>query len=400
MAWIREVFLTVLNMSVTAGITILVILAVRAVFRKAPRKYLYVLWLVAALRLVCPWAPESRMSLFNLNLLQPAESAGGAQMWYAPAEAETSGGNTGEDVAGGDQNSGAAADIPSSEGIQRADAAENGSGTAGTASLHETHGQQAQEDQSRQQTAGQQNQTQQSSSSGAAVQETARKMFPGGFTVLCKVWLTGIAVSLLYQILCWRRVRKRTGQAVLLEENIYECDSIGSPFVMGIRRPKIYIPFRISEEQRGMILLHEQCHIRRKDHLVKLFAVLILAVYWFHPLVWIAFRCMSADMEMSCDEMVLERLGSGGKEDYSRCLLGFAVQKHTAPGILAFGESSVKSRVKNILKFRKRGALFGAAAVLVCAALAVLLLTNGTGQQPALTYSGENRAGSGGENVW
>ena len=400
MAWIREVFLTVLNMSVTAGITILVILAVRAVFRKAPRKYLYVLWLVAALRLVCPWAPESRMSLFNLNLLQPAESAGGAQMWYAPAEAETSGGNTGEDVAGGDQNSGAAADIPSSEGIQRADAAENGSGTVGTASLHETHGQQAQEDQSRQQTAGQQNQTRQSSSSGAAVQETARKMFPGGFTVLCKVWLTGIAVSLLYQILCWRRVRKRTGQAVLLEENIYECDSIGSPFVMGIRRPKIYIPFRISEEQRGMILLHEQCHIRRKDHLVKLFAVLILAVYWFHPLVWIAFRCMSADMEMSCDEMVLERLGSGGKEDYSRCLLGFAVQKHTAPGILAFGESSVKSRVKNILKFRKRGALFGAAAVLVCAALAVLLLTNGTGQQPALTYSGENRAGSGGENVW
>ena len=400
MAWIREVFLTVLNMSVTAGITILVILAVRAVFRKAPRKYLYVLWLVAALRLVCPWAPESRMSLFNLNLLQPAESAGGAQMWYAPAEAETSGGNTGEDVAGGDQNSGAAADIPSSEGIQRADAAENGSGTAGTASLHETHGQQAQEDQSRQQTAGQQNQTQQSSSSGAAVQETARKMFPGGFTVLCKVWLTGIAVSLLYQILCWRRVRKRTGQAVLLEENIYECDSIGSPFFMGIRRPKIYIPFRISEEQRGMILLHEQCHIRRKDHLVKLFGVLILAVYWFHPLVWIAFRCMSADMEMSCDEMVLERLGSGGKEDYSRCLLGFAVQKHTAPGILAFGESSVKSRVKNILKFRKRGALFGAAAVLVCAALAVLLLTNGTGQQPALTYSGENRAGSGGENVW
>ena len=133
---------------------------------------------------------------------------------------------------------------------------------------------------------------------------------------------------------------------------------------------------------------------------MKLFAVLILAVYWFHPLVWIAFRCMSADMEMSCDEMVLERLGSGGKEDYSRCLLGFAVQKHTAPGILAFGESSVKSRVKNILKFRKRGALFGAAAVLVCAALAVLLLTNGTGQQPALTYSGENRAGSGGENVW
>ena len=88
----------------------------------------------------------------------------------------------------------------------------------------------------RDRTAGQQNQTQQSSSSGAAVQETARKMFPGGFTVLCKVWLTGIAVSLLYQILCWRRVRKRTGQAVLLEENIYECDSIGSPFVMGIRR--------------------------------------------------------------------------------------------------------------------------------------------------------------------
>ena len=100
MAWIREVFLTILNMSVTAGITILVILAVRAVFRKAPRKYLYVLWLVAALRLVCPWAPESGMSLFNLSLIHPAESAGGTQVWYAPAEAEISGGDTGEAAAG------------------------------------------------------------------------------------------------------------------------------------------------------------------------------------------------------------------------------------------------------------------------------------------------------------
>lgn len=405
MAWIREVFLTILNMSVTAGITILVILAVRAMFRRAPRKYLYVLWLVAALRLVCPWAPESGVSLFNLSLLQPAESAGGTQVWYAPAEAEISGGDKGEGAAGRAQSPGAAADSLDSEGIQQAEGTESGSGTAGAAPSYEAQGQQARGSQSLQQTAGQQNQpqenqAQQVSSDGAAVQGTVRKMFPGGFRVLCRVWLAGIAVSLLYQILCWIRVRRVTCQAVLLEENIYECDSIRSPFVMGIRKPKIYIPFRLTAEERMMILLHEQCHIRRKDHLVKLLAVLILSVYWFHPLVWIAFRCMSADMEMSCDEMVLERLGSGGKEDYSRCLLGFAVQSHTAPGILAFGESSVKSRVKNILKFRKRGALFGAAAVLVCAVLAVLLLTNGTGQQPSLTYSGEYSAGSRQEAVW
>ena len=405
MAWIREVFLTILNMSVTAGITILVILAVRAVFRRAPRKYLYVLWLVAAFRLVCPWAPESGVSLFNLTLLQPAESAGGVQVWYAPAEAGISGGDTGEAAAGGGQSPGAAAGSPDSEGIQQAEGTGNGSGTAGTAPSYEPQGQQAQESRSLQQTAGQQNQpqedqAQQDSSAATAGQGTVRRMFPGGFTVLCRVWLIGIAVSLLYQILCWRRVRRVTCQAVLLEENIYECDSIGSPFVMGIRKPKIYIPFRLTAEERMMILLHEQCHIRRKDHLVKFLAVLILSVYWFHPLVWIAFRCMSADMEMSCDEMVLERLGSGGKEDYSRCLLGFAVQSHTAPGILAFGESSVKSRVKNILKFRKRGALFGTAAVLVCAALAVLLLTNGTGQQPSLTYSGEYTAGSRLETDW
>ena len=405
MAWIREVFLTILNMSVTAGITILVILAVRAVFRKAPRKYLYVLWLVAALRLVCPWAPESGMSLFNLSLIHPAESAGGTQVWYAPAEAGISGGDTGEAAAGGGQSPGAAAGSPDSEGIQQAEGTGNGSGTAGTAPSYEPQGQQAQESRSLQQTAGQQNQpqedqAQQDSSAATAGQGTVRRMFPGGFTVLCRVWLIGIAVSLLYQILCWRRVRRVTCQAVLLEENIYECDSIGSPFVMGIRKPKIYIPFRLTAEERMMILLHEQCHIRRKDHLVKFLAVLILSVYWFHPLVWIAFRCMSADMEMSCDEMVLERLGSGGKEDYSRCLLGFAVQSHTAPGILAFGESSVKSRVKNILKFRKRGALFGTAAVLVCAALAVLLLTNGTGQQPSLTYSGEYSVGSRLETDW
>lgn len=405
MAWIREVFLTILNMSVTAGITMLVILAVRAVFRRAPRKYLYVLWLVAAFRLVCPWAPESGVSLFNLTLLQPAESAGGVQVWYAPAEAGISGGDTGEAAAGGGQSPGAAAGSPDSEGIQQAEGTGNGSGTAGTAPSYEPQGQQAQESRSLQQTAGQQNQpqedqAQQDSSAATAGQGTVRRMFPGGFTVLCRVWLIGIAVSLLYQILCWRKVRRVTCQAVLLEENIYECDSIGSPFVMGIRKPKIYIPFRLTAEERMMILLHEQCHIRRKDHLVKFLAVLILSVYWFHPLVWIAFRCMSADMEMSCDEMVLERLGSGGKEDYSRCLLGFAVQRHTAPGILAFGESSVKSRVKNILKFRKRGALFGTAAVLVCAVLAVLLLTNGTGRQPSLTYTGEYTAGSRQEADW
>ena len=128
MAWIREVFLTILNMSVTAGITILVILAVRAVFRKAPRKYLYVLWLVAALRLVCPWAPESGMSLFNLTLLQPAESAGGVQVWYAPAEAGISGGDTGEAAAGGGQSPGAAAGSPDSEVIQQAEGTETAAG--------------------------------------------------------------------------------------------------------------------------------------------------------------------------------------------------------------------------------------------------------------------------------
>ena len=114
MAWIREIFWTILNMSVTAGITILVILAVRAVFRRAPRKYLYVLWLAAALRLVCPWAPESGMSLFNVSLLQPVESAGGAQVWYDPAEAGLSGGNTGEDEAGAGQSHGASAGSPDS----------------------------------------------------------------------------------------------------------------------------------------------------------------------------------------------------------------------------------------------------------------------------------------------
>ena len=170
MAWIREVFLTILNMSVTAGITILVILAVRAVFRKAPRKYLYVLWLVAAFRLVCPWAPESGVSLFNLTLLQPAESAGGVQVWYAPAEAGISGGDTGEAAAGGGQSPGAAAGSPDSEGIQQAEGTGNGSGTAGTASSYEP---QAQGSQSLQQAAGHQNrpqedQAQQNSSAATA----------------------------------------------------------------------------------------------------------------------------------------------------------------------------------------------------------------------------------------
>ena len=99
--------------------------------------------------------------------------------------------------------------------------------------------------------------------------------------------------------------------AVRTEDNVYECDGISSPFVFGILRPRIYVPCGMPRDQREMVVLHEKCHLKRKDHLVKLLSFVLLGIYWFHPLVWIGWRCMCGDMEMSCDEAVLKRLGEG-----------------------------------------------------------------------------------------
>jgi hypothetical protein len=194
--------------------------------------------------------------------------------------------------------------------------------------------------------------------------------------------MAGIAALLAHAIVSFVMIRRQTRGAVHLDENIYECDRIASPFVIGIARPKIMIPFRLPEFEKMYILRHEKHHIRRLDHLARASAYLLTIIYWFNPLVWIAYRLMGHDMEMSCDENVLGSIGLDIRKEYSRSLLSMAARRNTRiPGILginsplAFGESGIRRRVKNVLDFKKPGiwlilgaVLVSIAAIIVCAA--------------------------------
>ena len=149
-------------------------------------------------------------------------------------------------------------------------------------------------------------------------------------------------------------LRKRLRYSVQLYENLYECDTIRSPFVYGLFLPKIYMPFRLSENQRYCVLAHERYHLQRKDHLIKSFAYALVIVYWFQPLVWIAYRLMCRDMEMSCDEKVTSAFTDELRGEYSRLLLAFAANKRQMPvSPLAFGEENTMARIKNILAYKK-----------------------------------------------
>jgi beta-lactamase regulating signal transducer with metallopeptidase domain len=168
------------------------------------------------------------------------------------------------------------------------------------------------------------------------------------------VWLAGLAALLGYSLLSYMRLRKRVATAVKLTDGVFEADGIRSPFVLGFLHPKIYIPFGLTEREKSYILRHEACHIERKDPIVKLAAFLILSLHWFNPLVWLAFALMTKDMEMSCDERVLSASGDAIKSDYSASLLSLAVGRRFRTRALAFGESVVKGRIQNILRFKSR----------------------------------------------
>jgi len=167
--------------------------------------------------------------------------------------------------------------------------------------------------------------------------------------------------------------------AIPVEENIYETDLIQSPFVLGILKPKIYIPVNIPNQERDYIILHEQTHISRYDHLIKIVAYLILCIHWFNPFAWAAFILMGVDMEMSCDERVLKEVGEKTKKDYSLSLLSMATKRHLIGGSpLAFSEGGLKARIKNVLNFKKTTWIIVISAVVLTTALSIGLALNRT----------------------
>lgn len=191
------------------------------------------------------------------------------------------------------------------------------------------------------------------------------------------IWIAGMIVLLLYGILSYFKCRRMTVQAVHMEGNIWECDHLATPFVLGIVRPRIYIPFHLSAEEKPYILAHETYHIRRGDPIVRLLAFVLLTFYWINPFVWIAYFLMIRDMEMSCDEAVLLQLGTQIRKAYSNSLLTFATgRKQVTFSPLAFGESGTSGRIKNILDFKKPKVWGSLLAILAVILVAVFCLTD------------------------
>jgi beta-lactamase regulating signal transducer with metallopeptidase domain len=206
----------------------------------------------------------------------------------------------------------------------------------------------------------------------AATPQTSANPLQILIVIFSHMWLLGVAAMLVYSFFALFRLKKELMNATLYRDNIFISSRIDTAFVMGIFCPKIYLPSNLNAAERSYILLHEQTHIRRLDHIFKLIGFLALSIHWFNPFVWAAFFLSGKDMEMSCDEAVIKQLGDDVKKDYSASLLTLATGKRIVSGTpLAFGEGDTKGRIKNVLNYRKPG--FWAVLVSVLAVVFVVI---------------------------
>lgn len=316
-----NLFLLILNMSITASYVALAVMSARLFLRRAPKIFSYILWSAVAIRLVLPVSFTSSFSL--LRFVQPQNDAGTGYIEYVS------------------QDMGLLKNPVVTDGIREIGQFVHSSLPA--------------------------------AAWAARVNPLQIILWVGSF-----VWIAGVAVLLLYSVISYMKFAAKIRTATLVRDNIFETDQIATPLVCGFIKPKIYVPTGLSEQQLFCILLHEQTHIARRDYLIKPFAFLLVILHWFNPLMWLAYSLMSKDMEMSCDERVVGKMGDQIKGSYSNALLSLSLQRSGFPAgsPLAFGEGNVKARIKNVLSYREPTSRMIACAILVIAALVAGCATN------------------------
>ena len=195
--------------------------------------------------------------------------------------------------------------------------------------------------------------------------------------VLTVIWLLGVAALFLYSAVSYRRLRRRVCEAVILRDNIYQIENVCSPFVLGIIRPKIYLPYHMDKREMDHVIAHEQTHIRRRDHWWKPLGFLLLTVHWFNPLLWLGYILLCRDIELACDEKVIREMGSEQRADYTQALVSCSVSRRSIAACpLAFGEVGIKERVKSVMNYKKPAFWIVLASAVVCAVAAVCFLTD------------------------
>lgn len=312
-----DVFLKLLNMSITAGWLILAVLCIRLFFRKIPRWIICLLWGMVAIRLIFPFSIESAFSLQpSAEPIRSSATVEGKVVTYIPSV---------------DSNIGIVEDSVNSI---LADAF-----------------------------------AYQPSDSIAPLQV---------FTELAgSACLFGTVALLVLALVSVIKLHLRVREAVRYKENIYICDAVKSPFILGIIKPRVYISSDLNEEDMDYIIAHGRAHLKRKDHLWKPLGYLLLCVYWFNPLCWAAYITLCKDIELACDEKVIKDMSFEDKKEYSRVLLSCATQRRLVYACpLAFGEVGVKERVKSVLNYKKPAFWITTLAVIVCIIVAICFLTN------------------------
>lgn len=301
-----ELFLTILNMSITASYVILFVVIIRIFLKRTPKSIFYLLWCVVAFRLVSPFSFVSILS-------------------FLPKKASS------------------------------------------TINPHDVIYQSSQQ-----------------SIDSFMNKPLPLQTFSGSFNTMqtyieigSYLWIIGTISLIIYSFLSILLIRKQLEGSELIEQNIFESKNLKTPFVLGLIRPKIYLPVGLSTDERKFILIHENTHIHRKDHITKFIAFLILTIHWFNPIVWIAFILMSTDMEYSCDERVLKKMDESSKKPYATSLLNLATERHILNGCpLAFSEGNVKGRIKNVLNYKEPNFWIILSSIFIITTVSLGLLMN------------------------
>ena len=313
----NELFLKIINMSISASWLILAVLILRLVLKKAPKWVNVLLWGIVAVRLICPLSFESTLSLIPSAETFPEKIISGPsfdiQTGISPVD------NRINDYLGDRYFEGVT--VP----------ANNGNNI---------------------------------------------------MTILTIVWIIGILLLVAYTIISYRRLHREIDTAVRYKDNIFQSENVSSPFVLGIIKPRIYLPFNMNGQDLEHVVAHEQAHIRRKDHWWKPLGFLLLTIHWFNPLIWLAYVLLCRDIEFACDEKVIKELGNEQRADYTQALVVCSVNRRMIAACpLAFGEVGVKDRVKSVMNYKKPAFWIIILAVIACVIVAVCFLTNPMGFQ-------------------
>ena len=308
----NEVFLKIVNMSISAVWLVLAVLALRLMLRKVPKWINVALWGIVAVRLLCPFSVESVMSLIP--------------------SAQT---------------------IPLDIGMDTTPAIHSGVSSINSfvnPIISQSN----------------------TPAPGASVNPLQIVL-----AVCANVWVLGVAGMGLYALVSWLRLRGCVATAVRARENIYCSANVPSPFVLGILKPRIYLPAGLDGQEAELVIAHERAHICRRDHWWKPLGFLLLTVHWFNPFVWAAYICLCRDIELACDERVIRSLGREQRADYTQALVNCSISRRLVAACpLAFGEVGVKERVKRVMYYKKPGFWAVVAAVAVCILVAVCFLTD------------------------